>query len=160
DLAANGLVTNLAKPGRNLTGLQVLSEDLVPKQLELVKTLIPDLTSIAYLAWPQQGPRQSDRYGQQAALGARTLGIKVHSLILSEPVNIADAFREITKNGDRALLVFPSGFEVVHRREVIDLAARHRLPAIYPHRAPVQAGGLMSYGVNYPIVYRRAAEYI
>ena len=129
DLVANGLVTNLAKPGGNLTGLQVLSDDLVPKQLELLKALIPDLASIASSAFPQQ----NDRFGQQAALGARTLGIKLQPLILSGPVNIADAFRGMTKNGDRALVVFPGGYEGVHRREIIELAARHRLPAIYSH---------------------------
>jgi putative ABC transport system substrate-binding protein len=156
DLVANGLVTNLAKPGGNLTGLQVLSEDLVPKQLELLKALLPNLTRVASLEFPAQG----DRYGQQAGLGARALGLEIHSLIVSPPGNIADAFREMTKNGDRALLVFPSPSEVVHRQEIVDLAARHRLAAIYPHQGPVQAGGLMSYGVNYPTVYRRTAEYI
>jgi putative ABC transport system substrate-binding protein len=156
DLVANGLVTNLARPDGNLTGLQVLAEDLVPKQIELLKVLVPNLARIASLGVPEMG----DRYAQQAAVGARALRLELHPFIVRQPGDIATAFREMIKNGDQGLVVFPSPSASLHRKDIIDLAAKHRIATIYPNHYSVQAGGLMSYGVNYPTVDRRAAEYV
>jgi ABC-type uncharacterized transport system substrate-binding protein len=103
DLVASGLVANLARPGGNLTGLQVLAEDLVPKQLELLKVLAPNLSRIASLGVTDAG----DRYDQQAAVGARTLRLELHPFIVRQRGDIATAFRNIIKNGDQGLVVFP-----------------------------------------------------
>ncbi len=156
DLVASGLVPRLARPGGNLTGLQVLAEDLVPKQLELLKMILPNLSRIASLAVPDMG----DRYAQQAAMGAQTLRLDLHPFIVRQRGEIATVFREMTKNGDQGLVVFPSPSASLYRKDIIDLAAKHRLATIYPDQSYVQADGLMSYGVNYPTVYRRAAVYV
>ncbi len=104
DFVASGLIANLARPGGNLTGLQVLADDLVPKQLELLKMLLPNLSRIASLGVPDMG----ERYAQQAAMGARTLRLDLHPLIVRQRGEIATVFREIIKNGDQGLVVFPS----------------------------------------------------
>jgi len=156
DLVSSGLVANLARPGGNLTGLQALAEDLVPKQLELLKVLVPNLSRIASLGVPDI----PERYGQQAAVGARTLRLKLHHFIVRQPGDIATAFREIAKNGDQGVVVFPSPSAALYRKDIIDLAAKHRIATIYPSQGYVQAGGLMSYGVNDTDVQRRAAVYV
>ena len=156
DLVASGLVANLARPGGNLTGLQALAEDLVPKQLELLKVLVPNLSRIASLSVPDM----PERYGQQAAVGARTLRLELHPLIVRQRADIATAFREIVKNGDQGVLVFPSPSAALYQQDIIDLAAKHRLATIYPSRGYVAIGGLMSYGVNDTDVQRRAAVYV
>jgi len=156
DLVASGLVANLARPGGNLTGLQVLAEDLVPKQLELLKIILPNLSRIASLGVPGMG----DRYAQQAAMGARTLRLDLHPFIVRQRGEIVTVFREMTKNGDQGLVVFPSPSASLYRKDIVNLAAKHRLATIYPNQSYVQEGGLMSYGVNYLTVDRRAAMYV
>jgi len=133
-----------------------LVEDLVPKQFGLLKVLVPNLSRIASLAVPNMG----DRYDQQAAVGARTLRLELHPLIVREAGDIATAFREMTKNGDQGLLVFPTPTAALYRKDIIELAAKHRIATIYPGRVYVAAGGLMSYGANNPDVQRRAAVYV
>ncbi len=156
DLVASGLVANLARPGGNLTGLQALAEDLVPKQLELLKVLVPNLSRIASLSVPDM----PERYGQQAAEGARTLRLELHLFIVRQRRDIATVFREIAQTRAQGVVVFPSPSASLYRQDIIDLAAKHRITTIYPNQAYVQAGGLMSYGVNGATVERRAAVYV
>ena len=163
DLVAGGLVDSLARPGGNITGSQVLSDDLTPKRLELLKALVPNLSKVALLqedvtvsavpqtrAWSEQG----------AALGAMTLGIELHTFIVHRPADIAAAFLGMVKNRDQAVLVGASPFVFVHRKAIIDLAAEHRIAAIFSLQVYVEPGGLMSYGVNVSEMKRRAAVYV
>jgi len=163
DLVAAGLVDSLAKPGGNITGSQLLSDDLTPKRLELLKALVPNLSKVAFLqedvtlsALPQIGAR----YDQQAAIGARALGIELHTFIVHRAGEFAAAFRGMVKNRDQGVLVVASPFMFVHRKAIIDLAAAHRIAAVYELQVFVEPGGLMSYGVNIPEMSRRAAVYL
>jgi ABC-type uncharacterized transport system substrate-binding protein len=164
DLVAAGLVHSLAKPGGNITGSQLLSDELIPKRLELLKELVPSSSKIAFL---QEGltssalPEIHDRYDQQAATAARNLGMEVHTFVVRRAEDLAPAFLGMKKNHDRGLLVMSAGGPIfVHRKAIIDLAAAHRIAAVYDFQVFVEQGGLMSYGVNMSEMQRRAALYV
>jgi putative ABC transport system substrate-binding protein len=163
DLVAAGLVDSLAKPGGNITGAQILNDDLVPKRLELLKLLVPNLSKVAFLredVTTSALPQISARYDQQVATAARTLGIEVHPFILRRAEDLAPAFLGMMKAQDQGVLVTSFTFMFVHRQAVVDLAAAHRIPAIYELRGFVPLGGFMSYGVNASEMDRRAATYL
>ncbi len=161
NLVAAGLVDTLARPGGNITGSQLLNDDLIPKRLELFKALVPNLSKIALLredvttsALPQVPAEEV------AKIAARNLGIEVHTFIVRRAEDLADAFLGMKKNHDQGVVVLSRAFMFVHRKAVIDLAATHRIPAIYELRVFVEPGGLMSYGVNASEMERRAAVYV
>jgi putative ABC transport system substrate-binding protein len=163
DLVANRLVASVARPGGNLTGLQARQDDLGGKRLELLKLLVPNLSRVATFDYDVSYPgvpQGSVLYGQKAAEAARTLGLELHPLFVRQPGEIAGAFLDMVKNRDQGLLVFPSNSATSHRQEIIDLAAKHRIATIYPSQFYVQAGGLISYGVNDAETSRRAAVYM
>jgi putative tryptophan/tyrosine transport system substrate-binding protein len=163
DLVAAGLVASLAKPGGNITGSQILNDDLVPKRLELLNVLVPNLSKVALLREDLTTsvlPQIPARYDQQAATAARTLGIAVHTFLVRRAGDVAAALRGMVRNQDQAVLVASSTFMFVHRQAIVDLAAAHRIPAIYELRGFVETGGFMSYGVNVPEMERRAATYV
>jgi ABC-type uncharacterized transport system substrate-binding protein len=163
DLVAAGLVDSLARPGRNVTGAQLLNDELIPKRLELLKTLVPNLSKVALLredVTTSPFPNVFDRYDERVATVARGLGAEVHTFIVRRAGDFAPAFLGMKKNRDQGLLVSSPAFTFVHRRAIIDLAAAHRIPAIYEQQVFVQHGGLMSYAVNFSEMQRRAAVYV
>jgi len=163
DLVAAGLVASLARPGGNITGSQLLNDDLAPKRLELLKTIIPNLSKVALLredVTTSALPQIFDRYDQRVASAAQNLGIEVHTFIVRRAEDLVPAFLGMKKNHDLGVLVTSAPFMFVHRRALIDLAATHRIPAIYEFRVFVEPGGLMSYGVNISEMQRRAAGYV
>ena len=163
DLVAAGLVASLAKPGANITGSQLLNDDLVPKRIELLKALVPNLSKVALLredVTTSALPQIPARYDQQVATAARTLGIEVHTVIVRRAGDLAPAFLGMVKNQDRSLLVASSTFMFVHRQAIVDLAAAHRIAAVYELRGFVASCGLMSYGVNASEMEQRAATYV
>ena len=163
DLVAAGLVDSLARPGGNITGLQILSADLAPKRLDLLKALVPNLSKVAFLhddVTLSALPEMRARSDQQAAIAARTLGIELHTFIVHRAGEFAAAFLGMKKNRDQGVLVLSSAFMFVHRKAIVDLAAAHRIAAVYEHQLFVEPGGLMSYGVNVPEMQRRAAVYV
>jgi putative ABC transport system substrate-binding protein len=163
DLVAAGLVDNVARPGGNITGLQSFSYDLVPKRLELLKALVPNLSQVAFLQEDvtlSAVPELRARYDQQAAIAARILGIELHTFIVHRAGEFATAFLGMMKNRDQGVLVMSTPFIFVHRREIVDLAAVHRIAAVYEFHLFVEPGGLMSYGVNIPEMSRRGAVYV
>ena len=163
DLVAAGLVDSLAKPGRNVTGAQLLSEELFPKRLELVNVLVPNLSKIAILredVTTSPFPQIFDRFDQRAAVIARSLGVEVHTFVVRRAEDFAPAFLAMKTNQHEALLVTSPAFMFVHRKTVIDLAAAHRIPAMYEVQVFVQSGGLMSYGANFAEMQQRAAVYM
>ena len=157
DLVAAGLVDSLSRPGGNITGSQILSDDLTPKCLELLKALVPTLSKVAFLQDDVMMPTQ---YDQRATIAARSLGMEVHTFIVHRAEEFAAAFRGMRKNHDQGVLVASSPFMFVHRKAIVDLAAAHRIPAIYELENFVEPGGLMSYGVNLAEMERRAAVYV
>jgi putative ABC transport system substrate-binding protein len=160
DLIAAGLVASLARPGGNVTGVQILSDDLISKRLELLKALVPSLSRVAFLGEDVTNsavPQMLARYVQQAAAAAQALGMKFHPLIVHRPEDIAPAFLDMTKNDDQALLAMATFFLYLHREEIVNLAAKQRIPTIYEFQLYPEMGGLMSYGVYDSEVRRRAA---
>jgi len=163
NLVAAGLVDSLARPGGNITGSQLLNDDLIPKRLELLKALVPTLSKVALLredVTTSVLPYIATQYGEQVAIAARGLGIEIHTFIVRRAADLAAAFLGMKKNHDQGVVVMSPAFMFVHRRVVLDLAASHRIAAIYELRVFVEPGGLMSYGVNAFEMQRRAAVYV
>jgi putative ABC transport system substrate-binding protein len=163
DLVAAGLVESLARPGGNITGSQLLNDELIPKRLELLKALVPNLSKVAFLradVTDSALPQVRARYDQQVAIAARSLDIEAHTFVVRRAGDFAPAFLGMKKNHDQAVVVTSAAFMFVHRKAVIDLAAVHRIAAIYELQVFVEPGGLMSYGVNASEMQRRAAVYV
>ena len=163
DLVAAGLVDSLARPGRNITGAQLLSDDLVPKRLELLKMLLPSLSRVAVLREDLTNstlPEIGARYDRKASTAARALGIDVDTFVVRRAADLDAAFSEMAKNRDAAVLVTSSTFMFVHRQAIVGLALSHRIPAMYELQGFVNIGGLMSYGVDAAEMERRAATYV
>jgi len=163
DLVAAGLVASLARPGGNITGSQLLNDDLAPKRLELLKAIIPNLSKVALLRediTTSALPQLFDRYDQRVATAAQNLGLEVHMVVVRRAEDFAPALLGMKKNHDQGVLVTSAPFMFVHRKTVVDLAAAHRIPAIYEFQVFVESGGLMSYGVNASEMQRRAAGYV
>jgi putative ABC transport system substrate-binding protein len=150
-----GLVQSLGHPGRNFTGLSNQSVETTGKRLELLKELVPASAVVAVL-WD----RESLLSWQAAEVAARERGWKLLSLEIRDAGEIEGAFKAATDARAGALLVIASGPLVRHARRVAELAAKSRLPAMYPLRLYVEAGGLISYGANLSEIWRRAAVFV
>src|SRR5262245_7979349 len=152
-----GLVTSLARPGGNLTGLSSLDAHLVGKRLELLTQAIPGVRLVAVLWEP--GP--AEKIGLKGAeVAARALGVRLQFVEARGPEDLDRAFSDMTSAGVGALIVLPGGMLINERRRLVDLAAKNRLPALYFWRGFVDAGGLMAYGPHGDDVFRRAAIYV
>jgi putative ABC transport system substrate-binding protein len=158
DPLANGAVASLSRPGGNVTGLSLQATDLAGKQLELMKQVVPKLARIGVIVNTHEpGNQESTRAARDAA--AR-LGIAVDEFDVTKPEQIAPAFQEAAKRKVDALLVLSSPQVLFHRARFAELAATHRLPAIYPYSDLVDSGGLMMYGVALHDLFRRSATYV
>jgi len=158
DPVGNGFVASLARPGGNITGMSTLAPELSGKQLELLKEIIPKLARVAVFG-------NSTNPGNALALraielAAGDLKLKLQSLDVLTPRDIAAAFRSASKGRDEAVLVLGSPVINAQRTQLVDLAVKSRLPAIYYTREVVEAGGLMAYGVNRNDLARRSATYV
>jgi putative ABC transport system substrate-binding protein len=161
DPVTSGLVTSLARPGGNVTGLSVLHSELVGKWLEQLKHAVPGVTRIAVLWQPGAfGERTEKDILKRAEVAGRELGVQLQFVEARGPADIDRAFLDMTRERAGALTVLTSNMFVTERRRLVDLAAKNRLPAVYPWREAVDAGGLMAYGPNLADVYRRAATYV
>src|SRR5438093_868586 len=157
----SGLVTSLARPGGNVTGLAFFSPELVGKCLEQLKQAVPGVSRVAALWQPGgQGERTEKDMLEGAEVAARALGVRLQFGEARGPENFERAFSEMTRAPAGALTVLPSNMFISERRRLVDLAAKNRLPAVYPWREFVDAGGLMSYGLNVADLFRRAATYV
>ena len=157
DPVGNGFVASLARPGGNITGLSSLTADLSGKRLELLKEIIPKLSRVAVFGTSTGSTLQQHR---EIELAAGTFKVKLQYLDVLDPKDIETAFREASEGSTDAVLVVPSSILISHRKKLVELAVKSRLPAIYSTSQYVVAGGLMSYGVNTAEVDRRAATYV
>ncbi len=158
DPVGSGTVASLARPGGNITGLSTLAPELSGKRLELLKEIVSKLSRVAVLGTsPQPGYAQVLK---EIELAAGALKVKRQYLDVLGSKDIETAFRAATKGRAQAVLVLSSPVLVSQRKQVADLAAKNRLPAIYPRTEYTEAGGLMSYGANTPDMFRRAATYV
>jgi ABC-type uncharacterized transport system substrate-binding protein len=163
DLVAAGLVASLARPGGNITGAQILNDELAPKRIELLRALITNLSRVAFLKDDltlAALPQMRARYDEVAARAARTLGIELRTLVVHRAEDLPGAFESMRKNHDQALMVSSSAFMFLYRKALADLAVTHRIPAIYEVQNFLEYGGLMSYGVNVAEMQHRAAGYV
>ena len=151
-----GLIASLARPGGNITGMSDFNVEVVTKRFELLKEVVPSASRIAVLSNPANSTNPIQL--QQIRTVASALGVTLLSLEARTPDDIDHAFAVIKPA--KALLVFGDPMLGTHQRQIIELAARGRLPAIYADEQAVDAGGLMSYAVNFGDLYRRAAVYI
>jgi putative ABC transport system substrate-binding protein len=153
-----GFVASLAHPGGNITGLSTVSQDMVGKWVELLKTAVPNARRIAFLLNPDNPAYSVVLQGaQQAALA---LGVKLLSFDARAPDEIGAAFAAMAREHADALIGWGDPIFLSERSRIVELAAGQKLPAIYQFREFVAAGGLMSYGPDLPDLYTRAAAYV
>jgi putative ABC transport system substrate-binding protein len=142
-----GLVASLARPGGNLTGINFFSGELAAKRLDLLRELLPQAVRVAVLVNPANAPLTASTLRDVEA-AARAIGLQVQVLNASTSREINSAFENVGRDRPDALFVGPDTFLTARRIQVVQLAAFHRLPAVYPVRDFVEVGGLMIYGTN------------
>jgi len=158
DPVANGFVASLARPGGNITGLSTLAPELIGKQLELIKEIVPSLFRVAVIGSSiEPGNAQVLK---ELELAARAFKVQLQYLDILDPKDIESAYRSITKGRADAILVLQSPIASTLSAQFIGHAVKCRLPAIYPRSDFVKAGGFMSYGVSRIDLGRRAAVYV
>jgi putative tryptophan/tyrosine transport system substrate-binding protein len=158
DPVGNGFVASLARPGGNITGLSTLAPEIGGKRLELLKETIPKLSRVAVLG-TSTNPDTAQSLGE-VDLAAKALKVKLQYLDVLDPKDIETAFRAAGKGRADAVLLLNGNIFISHRTQIAELAAKSRLPGIYNQTNFVEAGGLMSYGVNRNDLDRRAATFV
>jgi putative ABC transport system substrate-binding protein len=158
DPVGAGLVESLGRPGGNATGLSIIATDLSGKRLQLLKEIVPGLSSIAVMSYGANPQSQMEL--RETQIAAQKLDLQVHSVPISADSSIENAFEKIKKETVQALIVVTDPILFSQRSQILALAAGSRLPAMYPYRAFSEAGGLISYAPNDRDVFRRAASYV
>jgi ABC-type uncharacterized transport system substrate-binding protein len=158
DPVGSRLVSSLARPGGNITGLSLMTPDLDGKRLELLKETFPQVARVAFL-WQPSGTRGNRSLTDMEA-AAKALGLKLLSLPVRSLDDFDGAFARAKKEGAQALITTSTGLINTQQRQVLDFAVKNRLPAMYPYSEFVEAGGLMSYGPDNTDVFRRAADFV
>jgi putative ABC transport system substrate-binding protein len=157
DPVANGLIASLARPGGNVTGLSNQTRDLAGKRIEILREVIPGLRRLAIVANVGNVAAVLEMRDAQAA--ARTLGYEVITLEIQRAEDVAPAFEKLGDRAD-AMYIVIDGLVVTNRASINTLALSARLPTMHGNRESVDAGGLISYGPNFPELWRRSADYI
>ena len=159
DPVADGLVASLARPGGNVTGLTYsVGPEIVGKQLELLREIVPRVSRVAIL-WNPTNPGNALLLSA-AEVAARSLGVHLQTLETRGPDDFETAFAAMAKEHAGALLVLPDAVFLLHGTQIVDRAAKSHLPTIYGYPNLVEAGGLMGYGVSFRENFRRAATYV
>jgi putative ABC transport system substrate-binding protein len=158
DPVGSGFVASLAHPGGNVTGLSLLDTELSAKRLELLREAVPGLARMGVL-WSPADPGMTLQFNMVQDI-AQPLGLQIQNVQVRDPSAFEGAFQAASNGRVGALLVFAQPFTLRHRTQIVDLAGKSRLPAIYTSRSFVDAGGLMAYGASLPELYRRAAIYV
>jgi putative ABC transport system substrate-binding protein len=154
-----GLVTSLARPGGNLSGINLLSGELAAKRLELLRELVPAATRVAVLV-NQANPSTTETTLRDVEAAARAMGLQIHALEASTSSEIDAAFATLAREQSNALFVGNDPFFTSRRVQLAILAAQHSIPSTYGTREIAEVGGLMSYGANIPDGWRQAGAYV
>ena len=158
DPVGSGFVASLARPGGNITGLSALSPELSGKQLELLKEIIPKLSRVAVIgSSTHPGTVQSIK---EMELAAAVFKVQLQNIDVLDPKDLETAFGAASKGNADAVLVLTSVVTNSHQKQIVELAVKNRLPAIYYTAEWVEAGGLMTYGASFTDLFRRAATYV
>ena len=156
DPFARGYVKSLSRPGGNITGLFYRQPELVAKQVELLVEAFPDRKRLGVL-WDQNS---ADQFSA-AERASQSMQLTLHAVKLeSPPYDFDAAFRALAQHGAQTVLVLSTPFFTLHRTRIAELALQHRLPTMFIFKHYVEAGGLMSYGVDAAPMWRRAASYV
>jgi ABC-type uncharacterized transport system substrate-binding protein len=158
DPVAAGLVNNLARPGENVTGFSIVAPELGTKRLELVKEIVPNLSSIAVLLNPKNPQSKIEMKEMQTA--AQAMGLRLHMAEISTEGEFEDAFFAMNKAAAQALILLTDSIFFSERKRIVDLASKYKLPAMYFFQVFVEEGGLMSYGPSDADLFHRAAGYV
>jgi putative ABC transport system substrate-binding protein len=161
DAVGSGLVASLARPGGNVTGLSFLGTELVAKRLEVLREAVPGASRIVVLWHPgAHGEGTVKRMREETESAARTMSVALHWVQARSRSDLDKAFGEMKTYKPQALLLWPSPMFLAERKQIVELAAKSQLPAIYYLREYAEAGGLVSYGHSQPDLFRRAATYV
>jgi putative ABC transport system substrate-binding protein len=158
DPVAGGFAKSLARPGGNITGMSIMTVDVSEKLLELLKTMLPKLSSVAVLMNPGTAFHPTVLKNVQAA--AQPKGVQVMGVQAGTMNEVESAFQKMAREGVHAAIVAADSFYFQNRRPIAEIGNRHRVPAMYTGRESVEAGGLISYGTSIADSYRRAATYV
>lgn len=158
DPVGTGHVTSLAKPGGNITGLANLMTDLGPKELELLSAALPSAKRIAVL-WNPGTPSHPPTLKAVEEAG-RKLGVQLHPVSARAPGELESAFATMAREGVQAVLILGNPIIFAERQRLAELAIKHRLSTMSEMREVAEVGGLMSYGADFPDLYRRGAIYV
>ncbi len=152
------IVPSFARPGGNITGVITFSTELTGKRVEIIKELIPNVSRIALLH-NMSNPAVPPEW-EETKTAARSLGLQAELLDVRSQEDLGRAFELAVRQHVDALVIGADGLIQTHRQAIVDLVAHNRLPAVYPAREFVEAGGLAAYGVNYPDLYLRFANFV
>jgi putative ABC transport system substrate-binding protein len=158
DPVGSGLVSNLARPGRNVTGVSLMLADVSAKRLQLLKNALPRISRVAVL-WNPGVPWHKAMLAEVEP-AARSLGLQLLPVAVERPGELEAAFSAMAREKGDAAFLGDSPMFASHRTRLIDLAAKHRLPMIFGSREWVTAGGLMSYGPSFSDMFGQAAVYV
>ena len=159
DPVGSGIVSSLARPGGNITGLSLMAQDLDGKRLELLKEAFPKVARVAFL-FSGSGSLRGNLTLTEMEAAAEALGLKLLPLQVRSLDDFESAFARAKRDGAQALITTATPLINTQQRQVLDFAAKNRLPAMYPASELVEAGGLMSYAPSYTDLYRRTAGYV
>ena len=163
DPVGSGIISNLARPGGNITGMSMDSPELAAKRLQLLKDMFPGIATVAVL-WNEANPNEPNPYPAlvfaQTEAAGRMLGIRILSLPVHDSSDVPKALDGALRGGAGGLITIEDPFTVNYRVQIVDFAARNRLPAMYGLREFVDVGGLLSYGPSLVDLSRRVAQYV
>ncbi len=160
DPVGERFVESLARPGSNVTGFTNVESSLTGKWLELLKEVAPSIKRVAFIFDPQLAPGGGSYYTSLIGASARSFAVEPTATPVHDAVEIERAIGEFAREPNAGLIVLPDATTNIHRRLIIALAARYRVPAIYEFRDMVVDGGLISYGVDVVDQFRQAAGYV
>jgi putative ABC transport system substrate-binding protein len=160
DPVGSGFVESLARPGRNATGFTNFVPTMAAKWLEVLKEIAPQVKRAVLLFNPQTAPYVAEYYQRPFEAAAPSFGVQASAVLVRQTAEIEAALGDLAHQPGGGLVVPPDNFSYVHRGLIFTLAARHRVPAVYPFRFMAREGGLVSYGVDLGETFPRAAEYI
>ena len=161
DPVGTGLVASLARPGGNVTGFTALAPELNTKRLEILKDAVPKLTRVGLLRSPGASTVPDDPQSKELRPAALALKLKLEEIDTQpDAKGLESAFQTAKQKQVGAIMTTPGNRFFAERKRIVELAGKYSLPAIYPQKGYVEAGGLMSYGVDYTDQFRRAAVYV
>jgi putative ABC transport system substrate-binding protein len=158
DPVGDKFVQSLAQPGGNATGFINIEASMAGKWVELAKELTPGLNRVCIIFNPKTAAGAGNYFMPPFKVAAQSMQLEAAPLPVQSPEELERAVASVGRSS--ALIVMPDSYNVVHRKRIIELAARHRVPAVYPYRYMAMDGGLMSYGVDLTDMYRRAASHV